>query len=155
MLNAFRTVCILIPFFAGLVLSGKSCRQCTGSQTLSFDNYISESQAVAFFKASIGNCATGGDFEIQSTLSSICEISCITEQVEPKTTFCVNRGPQVCKVWTFGVKAWRYCGNGRAVKLNKGKHCIGHLCAASDNLDLNCVQSVNCRGDCDCKKCGC
>lgn len=155
MLNAFRTLCILIPFFAGLALCARSCRQCTGSQTISFDNYITGPQAEAFFKASIGNCATGADFEIQSTLSSVCQTSCAVKQVDPNRTICVTQGPQVCKVWTFDVKAWRYCGNGRSVKLNKGRHCIGSLCAASDNLDLNCVRSVHCRGDCDCNKCGC
>lgn len=155
MLNVFKALFIFTGLIAIAAAGHNSCRQCKGAQTITLNTRVGNAQALAFFKASIGNCATGGDLEVTSALGSDCEVPCATNREMPHTTYCVLWAPRVCRIWTINVKVWRYCGNGGLVNLKKANHCSGGLCASSDNLSLTCWKSVECRGDCNCGSCGC
>lgn len=149
-----KSLFAFILLLAGFALSHNSCRLCAGDQRIIFDKFTFENEAVAFLKASLGNCATGADFEITRVRRQNCVDPCTTGVVKTWTN-CAAFGNFACKYYIFDVKIWRYCGNGGFVRLTKGGHCIGPRCATLDTLAISCTKSVECRGDCDCVACGC
>lgn len=140
MLPFLKALTILIFFFLEQATSLKSCRQCSGAERITFNTYVSYDQSLAFFRTSLGGCATGNDYLVLVSYFSDCMS---------------HTGPPLCKYWVYVVKIWRYCGNGGRVSLDKGIHCSDNLCAIYDNLSLSCTKSVECRGECTCAQCGC
>lgn len=155
MLFDYQAILITFHFFAGHAMGLNGCRQCTGTKIIIFNNPVSEDQAMEFFKTSLGNCATGDDYDAYRGVAEGCQLPCVRPVVGPRTTSCAQFGPVRCPKWTFTLKMWRYCGNGGSVTLNKSDHCSAGVCAISDNLRLVCTRSVRCLGDCNCAECGC
>lgn len=159
MLAYFNALLILVLLFAGGVVSRNGCRQCTGRRFLRFDNFLTVEQATAAFKASIGQCATGNEFETLVIDQLDCQQPCLRWSKMPcecGPPVCLQyTGIKTCKAWLFYVKAWRYCGNGSVVDFDKGRQCFGGQCVSHDKYALSCNQSVDCNGTCDCKQCGC
>lgn len=150
MISVVRIMIALIYIFAGRVTGKNDCRACLGYQRVYFDYYVSEEVASTFWKASTGPCMTGNDFNLLGTQTEECMQIC-TQKVGDRCVKMENG----CKSWNFNLKIWRYCGNGGSVKLTKGKHCAGGICADQDTLTLTCNPSVDCHGDCNCRQCGC
>lgn len=139
MLNIIKVLVVLVSLFAGSLAGKNSCRQCVGNYNLQFPNYVSRAQATSFMKTSMGSCATGNDYNI----------------VDVGPGDCAGGNKNLCRVWVFNLRVWRYCGNGGSVDLKKTNHGIGSLVASLDELSLTCTQSVECRGSCNCAECGC
>lgn len=139
-----------MSLYAALGSCRNSCRQCQGVQRLSFDYYTREDVATNFWKASIGNCATGAELDVIGKLNTDCRGYCVEWSDDECVKFI-----DICKNWFFTLKIWRYCGNGGSVNMNKGKHCINNICATQDNFSFSCSHSVDCHGDCHCDQCGC
>lgn len=154
MLILIRLVILTLPIFLGRALSGNSCRQCSGTHTLSFPNFVTEDNGLAFVEYSLGNCVTGYDYYVEKTEKRNCQTPCMSISGSPGHQ-CLQYAPLECKDWIFHLKIWRYCGNGGSVNLPKGHNCSPAVCADVDTLTLNCNKSVGCKGNCDCKKCGC
>lgn len=150
MLDVFTYISLLLSLLAGVAATKNSCRQCLGQQHLTFDHYVPIQVAEAYWKASIGTCATGGEHEVRASLSTDCIKPCI-QFVGGK---CV-RWSYECKNWDFTLKIWRYCGNGGSVELRKANHCADSICTTEDHLTLACSPSVECHGNCRCSECGC
>lgn len=155
MLHELKSALILITVLVGLVAGRNGCRQCLGMQRVIFDHHISEQQATDFFRKSLGECATGNDYQITAVLSNWCQYPCLEQIKESNRTLCKTFGTTVCTTWGFQIKVWRFCGNGSRAIWSKGRHCIDGLCATNDDLGLSCTQSVECRGTCHCNLCGC
>lgn len=136
MLHLYKAILLFVALFAGQVISANSCRQCWGKQTIEYKNRVTQQDATNFFTASLGDCATGADYRIDAVAPSDC--------LQGK-----------CKKWVFTLWIWRYCGNGPSNYVNKGAHCIGSVCAVSDERGLTCHHSVQCKWDCDCLECQC
>lgn len=108
---------------------GYHCRQCQGTQTITFKTDVNAAQAVKFLQYSLGGCATAYDFDIQNI---------------------VKNG----RVWTFTVKVWRYCGSGGSNYVERGARCLDDICVTADRHVLTCNKTVACRGECDPIFCG-
>lgn len=149
----FKYLYLLVCVFAELVTCHNSCRQCGGSKRITFARQVTRDEAVAFAKASIGACATGAELEIGEVESSDCTAPCTSWVHWPDQ--CGAYGHMACFNYVITVKVWRYCGNGGTVNLKSTQHCIGGLCAKTEELDLYCHKSVECHGECNCVQCGC
>lgn len=150
-----ESMLVLVSLLVTLTLGKNGCRQCIGSQQIGFDYFNTRENALAFFRASLGNCATGSDYEIQSVEPSVCLRECASGSGGAQLSECTEYKDTKCRAWLFKVKVWRYCGNGPSVSLKKGKYCIGSKCVTGDTLELQCKNSVDCMAACNCKKCGC
>lgn len=148
-------ILLLISLLSCSSVAKNGCRQCTGFKTISFGVYTSQSAAFAYFRASLGNCATGDDYQLIRVETVDCIRHCDNAAVEGHHTFCGRYSDYSCKHWTFILKAWRYCGNGPSVNFSVDNNCIGSKCALSESLSLVCSRSVECKGTCDCGLCGC
>lgn len=145
--------CLLL--WATFGVGHNSCRQCSGLSTIVFEQQQDEDFARNFFNTNFELCATGKDYQYEITAVSGCDKECNVYTTDNNKTYCLTYFPRTCLKWTFSVKVWRYCGNGGAVNLRKGRHCSQGGCAVSDDLNLTCNRSVQCRGDCKCNLCGC
>lgn len=154
MTNIIKILLAFLSIFASLVAANNSCRQCSGYQHITFNNKVTEQQALSFFRSSLGSCATGNDYYLEKVQSSNCYYPPATQYVGGKTDYTVYTAP-TCLDWTFTVKIWRYCGNGGKVTLRRTQNCISGVCASINNLELVCYKSVQCRGTCNCAECGC
>lgn len=153
MLNQFKTVLILLSILAGLSVARNGCRQCIGYQKIFFGNYVTYEQALGFFRSSIGACATGNQYIIDSVQKDECMLPCLDVVQEPNITFCRNFKEEVCRYYTFNIKVWRYCGNGGKALLSKGYHHIDNVYASADDLNMTCYRSVDCVGTCTPSQC--
>lgn len=118
---------LLFSLFAGL--SSAFCRQCLGKQVITFNKSVNKQQAIDFFKSSLGDCATGNEYDILGVT-------------------------QNNKTWTIQLKIWRYCGTGGSNFVGKGAHCINDVCVSQDYRVLTCWKTVNCHDECDFTACG-
>lgn len=152
MLNFLKVSYVILALFSSKVL-GQGCQQCTGTQTLTFTNYILPERATTFFLTKFWECATGRDYKINGVTSSNCLTGCISRDMAGN---CVQTGnlPQ-CKTFNINVSAWRYCGTGGSVKLTKNNYCLGVDCAVQNELVMTCTRNVQCGGTCYCNQCGC
>lgn len=140
-----KTFLLWVILYAGIAHSRNGCRQCEGFETIWFRNKASLADATAYMRASLGNCATGNDYSILLAVGTVCDD-------------CVGRCPDdklICYRWWFDLRIWRYCGNGARLMLDKRSFCNNGLCSFKDFLSLECLKSVECRGDCKCRTCGC
>lgn len=131
MLHILRVVLAFLSLYAGVTSARYGCRQCKGIQTITFATAINKDQATLFMRSSLGECATGNN------------------------EYLILSVAQEGNTWTFGLKIWRYCGNGGSNYVDKGKHSIGGITATADERDLDCFYSVECHGTCHCDQCGC
>lgn len=108
----------------------RDCRQCTGSQTIVFNEPTSNSDALLFFQKSLGLC--GNLYEY------------ITIAI--KKNGCFIRGSlEVCTRYEYVLRFWRYCGKGNSVNVNRGARCLNGICAKSDIRTLTCTKQVQCQ----------
>lgn len=152
MFNVAQVV-TLLALFSGEAVAKRGCRQCKGTHHAVFTGYAGESEALAFFRNSLGKCATGGDYEILDIVPKSCVDPC-PESIRREKN-CVNRGTDMCMEYILYYTVWRFCGNGPSVFINRGNHCSAGLCSSTDILSLTCNLSVGCNEECDCKKCAC
>lgn len=145
MFTLLKIALILTSCLAGIVESGKSCRQCTGTLRIVFSDYVSLEVAKTFIQRNLDNCVTRAAYLVDSV------VAVYTNEF---TCYAANKY-LACTEWTYKITAWRYCGNGGSVALKRGQHCIDRICVNQDDLNLTCTRSVECKGDCDCSKCGC
>lgn len=135
----FIKVLALLLLYMGHVFARNGCRQCTGTHILNFKDYATLVQVEEYLSGTLGKCATGHQYEVNSWTASDCSVT----------------DSQCCKNWDILVRVWRYCGNGGSVFLDQSNVCDGNRCTLYDRLVLTCKQSVDCRSKCDCKACGC
>lgn len=152
-----KAILLLVIFLASRVKSRNGCRQCIGRQFLRFDNFKTQEHAIESFKVSIGQCATGNEYEFEVINLFDCRQPCLTSITLPsgEVKCQTYTGIKECKAWTYGIKVWRYCGNGGIVNFSKGRQCLDYRRVARDDTILSCDKSVDCHGQCDCKQCGC
>lgn len=137
MLNIFKLAFVLASAALCLAnLDPKSCRRCHGTFNVNLNLAVSKQDAVNYVVGTLGRCATNAEIDIGV----------------PTTPGCSPGG--ACKVWSFPVTAWRYCGNGGLVSLDKTNQCNGGLCG-NTTLRMGCDKSVVCHSDCNCVECGC
>lgn len=125
-----KTLIILILGLLELVVGLKGCRQCHGKQYITFTEPVSQYEATQFLRYSLGQCATGKNYNIV------------------KATKDGN-------TWTFDLQIWRYCGNGGSNYVDKGGSSFSGLTSVSDKRALICTKSVECGRECLCSLCGC
>lgn len=140
MLAITRLALILTTLSASIILASKSCRQCSGLLTVTFDDFAVRTLADEVFKSNLDGCATGNQYDILDVRSDgLCD---------------TTTKPFACKKWVYSVKVWRYCGNGSNVLKGKAEPRLsfrcrgGGLCSASSYLSMTCNPSVECRGSC-------
>lgn len=136
MLKNLNILCVIGWLLAGFTVGRNGCRQCGGKQSIYFTRAAAPLEAYAFFQSSLGRCATGNQYQVDVIVPDDCD-------------------SLLCKSYVFYLKIWRYCGNGGTVDLKRTDHCIAGLCAATDDLNLSCRNSVDCKGTCNCAQCGC
>lgn len=96
---------------------------------MKFTRSVTDAEAGAFFKNSIGGCATGNEYNALSV-------------------------SLLGNTWTVELKIWRYCGHDKSNYVNKGAHCFGNVCSSVDYRVLTCTKVVTCDGDCTYLDCG-
>lgn len=121
-------------------MARNGCRQCNAMMTLETKQQIMQTQAEAMAKASIGSCATGGEYQIigYSSRLSVCSI---------------NAEYALCYEWKIHLKIWRYCGNGSLLDFTKMDFCSSGVCALKVNLYMKCNRSVDCASKCNIAQC--
>lgn len=140
---------LLILVGGRIVLGRNGCRQCTGYEDFNFEMSINRDTAETFFEKHFTLCATGHDYNIIGTLSDNCD-RCYGD-----VTYCEKSRNRFCKRWIFNVEVWRYCGNGKRAYIDRGAHCSFGQCLTANLVEMLCYHSVECKGDCVCKFCGC
>lgn len=132
MLNFFSILLAVLTLVSADFLWWKSkreCRQCVGSQIITFTGPTSEQDAVNFFQSSLGSCASPQEY---STLA-------------PKKSGCTMAGKtEVCTTYEYDLRFWRYCGVGTSVNVNGGAHCFNNICSRTDVRTLTCNDQVKC-----------
>lgn len=130
MFQLIKILVVSISLYLSIASGVSTCRQCHGPQIITFVDNVPQVQALEFFRASLGECAINGDYEVLKVTQNF-------------------------KTWTFDLQIWRYCGTGGSNYVDKGAHCIAGVCAASDKRRLICPHSVECHGTCHKEWCGC
>lgn len=130
----------IAAILAGNALARNGCRKCVGGQALNFQDFTTLDTVKAYLDGTLGNCATGGQYDITNIVPTVCD---------PK-----YKDP-VCKSWKLDLTVWRYCGNGPKVDFDRGKTSVGNIHGTWDKLELTCNPSVDCASKCYCSSCGC
>lgn len=145
MFAVFKSTILLAIFCAGSVIASKSCRQCHGELTVTFDGFATRALADEVFKSNLNGCATANQYDILGVrYDDLCNNSA---------------SPIACTKWIYTVKVWRYCGNGSNVLKSKVEPHLsftcddGKRCSASSYLSMTCNPSVECRGSCSNLQC--
>lgn len=129
MLNLVSVLLALFSLSAGFSLISHNCRQCLGSQIITFSEPASTDEAYKFFKLSLHFCGVESEF---NTLAI-------------KKQGCIIRGSvQACTSYEYDLRFWRYCGKGPNVYVDRGARCLEGICATSDIRKLTCGQQVKC-----------
>lgn len=137
MTSLFKFAFFLVVLCVGPVWGRNGCRQCVGFQRITFGDFTDVLTATAFFRSSLGGCATGNQYDLLASVGNSCSSS------------------NNCKNWEFKVEIWRYCGNGGNGSRAQGHHCIDKVCALYDTLSVSCTKSVDCNTKCYCDVCQC
>lgn len=111
------------------VAAGKSCRQCTGSEDITFTEDVTQAQALNYGWASIHGCLSGGD------------------ALSPKIDGYDCLSPSKCRRWVMQYVVWRYCGNGGAVFFTKRNLTFAGVTSVYDSFTFKCELSVKCGPD--------
>lgn len=127
MVKVSGALLIAFSIFCGLV-SGR-CIQCQGKQVITFAGDVNSQQANDFFKSSLGDCATGDDYDILYVSTS-------------------------GRTWTWDLRIWRYCGIGKSYYVDKGPQCFNGVCSTADKRTLKCSKIVYCYSTCTPWECG-
>lgn len=152
MLKTIRIGFLIVNFLAAWAYCFPGCRQCTGTLNIVFTDYVDENLATAFFRSQFGDCATGGQYDIKKVDRSDCQPSCVHAKGYPPVC---HGDPGSCKLFTFTLKVWRYCGEKKSIALDKESHCFLGVCSLKNSLRLTCGMDVRCATFCQCSNCGC
>lgn len=127
MLSILKSGLVFLTLCLGLTSAFK-CRQCTGTQTITFVNSVTLEQATDFMRDSLGYCATGGEYQITNV-------------------------SQTGLKFVFTLHIWRYCGTGGSNVVNRGGHCYNKMCSILDKRELTCTRTVKCADEGNCTDC--
>lgn len=138
MLFILKFAFVLISLLVGSVVARNGCRQCEGELSIRFKEYMTHEETEKYILTSLNSCATNNEFQI-------------TGYRNPFENCNMESNPLRCQLFTFNIKAWRYCNNGGTVSWSKNKVCIfgSNICAIAVDLNMKCTRSVECHGTCD------
>lgn len=137
MFKFFKLAIVFLSLYAGHAAAKNSCRQCTGTSELGFTSFVTADQVKSYLGATLGKCATGGEYDL----------------IPWNKSSCSPTNANSCKIWLVDHQIWRYCGNGGEVKLYRSNISAAGVTADYDKFDLLCTKSVECHGTCDCAAC--
>lgn len=138
MISILRILLAVTSLLVSSVVARNSCRQCEGELSIRFKEYMTHDEAAKYILTSLNSCATNNEFQI-------------TGYRNPFDYCNMESNPLRCQLFTFNIKAWRYCNNGGTVSWSKGRVCIfgSNICTAAVDLNMKCTKSVDCHGTCD------
>lgn len=137
MFALLKNAIVLFSIFAASAIAAASCRLCSGTLTLTLNNFATQANVNNMVRYYMSGCATGLQYQI-------------TGYSNPPQTCVQGSNPLKCKSWTVSLKAFRYCGNGGSVSKTFGHNaCDGGVCASSNLLTMSCNPSVACADTCD------
>lgn len=137
MIAACKILLLLLLLFAHNAAAVGGCSQCSGTLSVTFDDYATQEMANQVAASHLAACATGKQYVVTGfrTLGN-CSVS------------------QRCVVWIYDVVVGRYCASVtkvdkvRSEPKNKYTCTTGRKCSASSRLVMNCSPNIACIGTC-------